>query len=87
MTALGYSRWRNFKKIINKTKISCNISNINVKWPFCWRRQNGANANREKNHIKSLLWKSLIRTQHVGNSDMLDNKKAISNKIDDKEKM
>lgn len=25
-----------------------------------------------------------MRTQHVGNSDMLDNKKAINNKIDDK---
>ena len=85
MTALGYSRWRNFKKIINKTKISCNISNINVKWPFCRRRQNG--ANRAKNHIKSLLLKNLIRTQHVGVSDRLENKKAISNKIDDKEKM
>ena len=85
MTALGYSRWRNFKKIINKTKISCNISNINVKWPFCRRQQNG--ANRAKNHIKSLLLKKLIRTQHVGVSDRLENKKAISNKIDDKEKM
>ena len=30
MTALGYSRCRNFKKIINKTKISCNVSNNNV---------------------------------------------------------
>lgn len=30
MTALGYSKWGNFKKVIDKSKISCNISNSNV---------------------------------------------------------
>ena len=31
--------------------------------------------------------KKMIGTQHVGISDMLENKKAISNKIDDKKEM
>jgi len=30
MIALGYSKWGNFKKVIDKSKISCNISNNNV---------------------------------------------------------
>ena len=31
--------------------------------------------------------KKMIGTQHVGVSDMLENEKAISNKIDDKKEM
>ncbi len=31
MLALGYSKWGNFKKVIDKAKISCNISGNNVK--------------------------------------------------------
>ena len=30
MIALGYFKWGNFKKVIDKSKISCNISNNNV---------------------------------------------------------
>ena len=86
MTALEYSRWRNYKKIINKSKISCNVSNNNVNDHFADVGKMVPMPIQQKNHIKSLLLKKLIRTQHVGNSDMLDNKKAISNKIEDKEK-
>ena len=30
MLSLGYSKWGNFKKVIDKAKIACNISNNNV---------------------------------------------------------
>lgn len=30
MDALGYSKWGNFKKVIDKAKITCDISNNNV---------------------------------------------------------
>ena len=30
MTALEYSKWELFVKVINKAKISCNLSGVNV---------------------------------------------------------
>ena len=30
MTALEYSKWEHFVKVINKAKISCNLSGVNV---------------------------------------------------------
>lgn len=34
MTVLGYSKWGNFKKVIDKAKITCEISNNNLKDHF-----------------------------------------------------
>ena len=34
MKVLGYSKWSNFKKVIDKAKISCNLSKIEVKSHF-----------------------------------------------------
>ena len=34
MLVLGYSKWGNFKKVIDKAKIACNISNNNTKEHF-----------------------------------------------------
>ena len=31
MVALGYSKWENFRKVIDKAKISCDISGNNVR--------------------------------------------------------
>lgn len=34
MNALEYSKWEHFAKVINKTKISCNLSGYNVEEHF-----------------------------------------------------
>ena len=34
MWSLGYSKWGNFKKVIDKAKISCNVSNNTVNEHF-----------------------------------------------------
>ena len=39
MIALEYSKWEHFAKVINKAKISCNLSGMNVEehFPVKWK--------------------------------------------------
>ena len=71
MTALGYSRWRNFKKIINKSKISCNVSNINVSDRFANVGKTVPMPIEKKSYKKSIVKKldknsTCRKFRHVG---------------------
>lgn len=55
MVTLGYSRWGNFEKVIDKAKITCRVSNNNVSDHFAdvgKMVEIGSNAKRKQNDYK-----------------------------------